>query len=111
MRTVADEGVTIRLVRALRTRGTDLAPFPNAWKGLNNGALLAEIRAAGYSCILTCDQGLRYQQNLTRWQIGVIVLPWTRFEDLAPLISQIQFALSKIDAGSVRLVNRDGSLG
>ena len=110
MKPIVDEGVSRRLVKALRARGNDLSPFPNEWKGLKNGALLSTIVEAGFDCIVTCDTSLQYQQNLSRRQIAVVVLPWTRFADLSPLMTSIEQAILTAKTGSVRTVNRDGSI-
>lgn len=34
------------------------------WQGLENGALLDVAEKAGFDMLLTCDQNVRYQQNL-----------------------------------------------
>src|SRR5216683_1330708 len=35
------------------------------WKILTNGALLREAEATGFEVMVTADQGIRYQQNMT----------------------------------------------
>lgn len=110
MKTIVDEGVTIRLVRALRARGVAISPFPDAWKGLKNGALLTELRAAGYECVVTCDQSLRHQQNLAAKRVALVFLPWTRFDDLYPLLASIQRAIETIEDCGIRVIDRDGSV-
>ena len=52
--------------------------------GLKNGALLAAAEAAGFEVIVTTDQDIPYQQNLTTRQISIVVLcaPTNRLADL-----------------------------
>jgi hypothetical protein len=44
---------------------------------LNNGALLRAAEEAGVDLLLTTDQRIRYQQNLTGRRICVVVLAGT----------------------------------
>ena len=71
--------------------------------GLKNGALLTAAEAAGFRVILTTDQEIPYQQNLSVRQISVIVLcaPSNRLADLRPLIPAVIRALDSIGAGQV----------
>ena len=108
MKAVLDEGVPVRLARALSDRDRDVAAFPDAWKGLKNGELLKRITAAGFDCVLTCDKNLRYQQNLRRWKLAVIVLPRTRFEDLHPILDSIAACLDKVETGSALVLRPNG---
>ena len=41
---------------------------------LKNGELLATAEAAGFQVLLTCDQNIVYQQNLTGRKLGLVVL-------------------------------------
>ena len=44
------------------------------WDKLTNGDLLAEAERAGFDMLLTADNNMRYQQNLTRRRIALVVL-------------------------------------
>ncbi|MGI8958318.1 MAG: hypothetical protein ACR2IV_00870 [Bryobacteraceae bacterium] len=71
--------------------------------GLKNGALLATAEAAGFEAIVTTDQAIPYQQNLTLRKISIIVLcaPTNRLADLRPLIPASIEALDSIKRGQV----------
>jgi hypothetical protein len=73
------------------------------WSGLKNGALLQRAVTAGFDVFLTADQNLSYQQNLSAFSIGVIVLKArrNRIQDLRPLIPGIRQALSLLGSGQV----------
>lgn len=43
------------------------------WKGLLNGALL-RVAEGDFDVFITCDQNIRYQQNLTGFQISILEL-------------------------------------
>ena len=74
-----------------------------AWAGLKNGALLTQAEAAGFSVFLTGDQSLEYQQNLSKWRLGVVVLcaSSNALEDLLPLIPAALIAIEAIQLGQV----------
>jgi len=44
------------------------------WDRLSNGELLKAAEQAGFDVLLTPDQNMRYQQNLTGRRIAIVVL-------------------------------------
>jgi len=108
LRAILDEGVPIRLAQALAAKGCDVAPFPDGWKGLKNGELLEQIRTTGFGCLLTCDKNFRHQQNPRRWNLALVVLPKTRFEDLRPLLDHIVTGTEKAEPGFAVVIGADG---
>jgi hypothetical protein len=69
---------------------------------LTNGELLA--RAQGqFDVFITLDSGVAFQQNLTRYNLAVVILlaRSNRLSDTAPLVPKILLALEEIEAGSV----------
>jgi hypothetical protein len=109
LRAIVDEGVAVRLVEALVGKGRDVSPFPDAWRDLKNGALLAQIVDAGFGCLITGDKNLRHQQNLKKWQIALVVLPFPRFADLAPIIDSIALALDRAESGKAIVLDASGT--
>jgi hypothetical protein len=77
------------------------------WAGISNGELLQRASDAGFDVLLTAYQNLQYQQNLSRYRIGVVVLaaPSTRLSDLLPLVPGILDALTRIHPGQVLRVS------
>jgi hypothetical protein len=75
----------------------------HAWAGLKNGALLTQAEAAGFSVFLTGDQNLEYQQNFSKWRLGVVVLCAlsNALEDLLPLIPAALIAIEAVQPGQV----------
>ena len=59
----------------------------------------------GYEVFVTTDQHLRYQQNLTGRQIGIIVLLATAWPDVRLRRREIREAISLVRPGEVREVS------
>jgi hypothetical protein len=106
LRAVIDEGVPRRVVPTLQEFGCDVSYFPNDWKGLKNGRLLARIEEAGFGTLITCDKSMRFQQNIHRSRIALIVLPAQLFDDLVPFGPEIAKAVNDAAVGDALVINR-----
>jgi hypothetical protein len=75
--------------------------------GLKNGKLLSAAEASGFDVIVTVDQNMPYQQNLTGRTISLIVLcaPTNRMSTLKPLIPAALSALASIQLGQVVVIS------
>ena len=73
------------------------------WAGLKNGELLRRAAESAFEALVTADQNLQFQQNLSRSAIGVVVLvaPSNAIEDLRPLVPGILTALERIRPGEL----------
>ena len=71
--------------------------------GLKNGVLLASAEAAGFEVMVTTDQEIRFQQNLTIRRISIVVLcaPTNQLSDLRPLVAEALRVLDSIQPGQV----------
>lgn len=101
MRLLLDECVDRRLARDLA--GHEVKTVPQAgWAGKKNGALLAPAETA-FDVFITVDRNLSFQQNLSEFNIAVLVLhaPSNRLEDLRPLAPKILSALPALAKGAV----------
>ena len=67
------------------------------WTSLGNGALLTQA-ATAFDVLLTADQNIEFQQNLTTLPIAVVVLvaESNRLESLEPLVPAVLQALKAI---------------
>lgn len=72
-----------------------------SWAGTKNGALLKRMSKEGFNVLLTADQNLKYEQNLEKAGISVIVMvaPSNRLQNLAPLTPKVCDAIGKILPG------------
>ena len=94
MRVLFDQGTPVPL-RALLTNHIVTTVFELGWSRLQNGELLRQAELAGYEILVTTDQNLRYQQNITGRNLAIAVLmaaSWPRVERHAPQV------LAQIDA-------------
>ncbi|MDD9988864.1 MAG: hypothetical protein OXQ31_21525 [Spirochaetaceae bacterium] len=76
------------------------------WAGLDNGELL-DRASERFDVFITGDQGIQYQQNLSRLRIGVIVIvaPDNRVRTITAMAPRISAALGRMERGElVRIV-------
>lgn len=73
------------------------------WGGKKNGELLSLMVQDGFEVLLTVDQNLSHQQNLTAAGIAVVVLIANSSElvDLIPLMPAACVAINAIKGGEV----------
>jgi predicted nuclease of predicted toxin-antitoxin system len=101
MRILLDECVPRRLKRELA--GHTVQTVPEArWASIKNGALL-KLAEASFDVFVTVDRGMRYQQNLSAYDIAVIVLVvrHNKFEVLQTLMPSLLEALNHVEPGQV----------
>jgi len=102
MRILLDECVDRRIKRHLA--GHDVHTVHNmGWAGKSNGELLKLLLARGFEVFLTVDQNLRYQLDLQKANVAVIVMiaRSNRLADLLPLMPSVNKALAGIKPGEV----------
>jgi hypothetical protein len=71
--------------------------------GLKNGRLLDAAEDAGFEVLITVDQNIPDQQNLTGRSISLVILcgHTNRLRDLEPLVPAVLLALDSIGRGRV----------
>ena len=104
MRVLLDECVP----RKLRTElpGHDVKTVAEVkWAGTKNGALLQQA-AAKFDVLVTVDQGIPYQQNLTGVTLALVIImaPSNDIQDLRPMMSDVLRVLATIQPGQVVVV-------
>ncbi len=101
MRILIDECLDWRLCRALPEHHCASVQQMH-WGGLTNGALLQKAQTE-FDVFLTGDTNLSFQQNLTKFNISVIVLEArsTRLIDTLQLMTQVLTILTSIEPGQV----------
>ena len=75
------------------------------WDTLSNGDLLKAAEAAGFGVLVSTDQNLRYQQNLTGRQIAIVVLGKARWQLIQRVLAGIASAVNVATPGSCVLVD------
>ena len=104
MRLLLDECVPKRLKRDLP--GHDARTVQDlGWTGIKNGALL-RLANEQFDALLTVDQGIEHQQNLSGLNISVVVMmaPSNDVDDLRPLLPGVEEALVKLRPGEIMRV-------
>lgn len=105
MRILIDECLDWRLCRALAEHHC-VSVHRMGWTGLTNGMLLLKAEAE-FDVFLTADTNLRFQQDLTRFNITVIVLEAqsTRLVDTSKLMPKVLKILPTVRHGEVLRVS------
>jgi hypothetical protein len=116
LRVVFDKNVPVGVRRFLA--GHEVRTFAETgWPvKLENGQLLKAAEDLGFDVLLTSDQNIRYQQNLTGRKLALVVLGsniWPIVRDYGP---EITAAVVAVTAGSYQFIEmplphspRDGS--
>jgi hypothetical protein len=111
MRVLLDECLPWKLKRDIV--GHEVATVADmGWRGIKNGALL-RLAALQFDVLLTIDQNLPYQQNLTNTQLAVVMLTArsNRLASLRPLIPQVLAILPTMQPGTVVRVSLESQNG
>ena len=101
MRILLDESLPRQLARLIPDHEVRTVK-QMGWAGTRNGPLL-RLAAQQFDVLLTADQSLEFQQNLTDLALGVVVLlaPTNRIESLQPLIPDLLRVLPTTKPGQV----------
>jgi len=77
------------------------------WSSIQNGELLRRA-ATTFDVMVTADQRLQHQQNIARFDIGVVVIISvdTRLIHLRQLLPQLRDAIASVAAGTLAIVRR-----
>jgi predicted nuclease of predicted toxin-antitoxin system len=99
MRILFDHGVPAPLRRALTAHAVSTA-HEMGWNELDNGALLKAAEAS-FDTLVTTDQNLRHQQNLSDRRLAILVLPTTSWSKIQTHERQVIAAIDALRPGEV----------
>ncbi|MCA9023574.1 MAG: DUF5615 family PIN-like protein [Planctomycetaceae bacterium] len=98
MKLLFDQGTPAPLRNHLD--GHDLTTVYEAgWSQLENGDLLEAAEKDGYDVLITTDQNLKYQQNLSDRTIAIIVLKSTSWPLIQNVVTHIVDAVNGSSPG------------
>ena len=98
-----DQGTPVPLRQHLAGHLVDTAS-ELGWSGLSNGDLVENAVQEGYEILITTDQNMRYQQNLTGRRLAVVVLLSTAWPNIQLRIEEIRTVLDETRPGEFREV-------
>jgi len=74
--------------------------YEMGWSNLSNGELL-EAAEMSFELLITTDRNLRYQQDLTRRHLAIIVLPTTSWPQIQQHTDAIVAAVTAVNPVSI----------
>jgi hypothetical protein len=95
VRILFDQGTPAPLRSHLAPHQVSTA-FELNWGQLKNGDLLSEAEKAGFDVLVTTDQNLKYQQNLSTRRIGVVVIDTTSRPRIKKGVAGVADAVNRI---------------
>jgi hypothetical protein len=110
MRVLFDQGVPVPIRPHLAGREVRTAS-EEGWDTLKNGELLSAAEAAGFDVFLTTDKNIRYQQDLPKRNIAVVVLSEQQWPTLSPHVRLVAEAVNVARSGSYHEVDVPGGQG
>ncbi len=72
------------------------------WTSFSNGELLGRAQT-DFDVLLTADRRLQFQQNLVRFNIGIVVVltPSLRFREIRTAIEAVRSAVATVSPGEL----------
>ena len=92
---------TPRALRRYLTEHTVATAREKGWAEARNGVLLDNAESEDYEILITADQSMRYQQNMARRRIAVIVLMSNRWPLVRLHIQAILEAVNTVRPGQL----------
>ena len=77
------------------------------WHKLENGDLLTAAEEDKFSVLVTADQNLSYQQNLTGRMLALVVLSTNDWSSIRKAPDKVAEAIKSATPGSFQFVNFD----
>ncbi|HLJ50773.1 MAG TPA: DUF5615 family PIN-like protein [Bryobacteraceae bacterium] len=89
MRILLDESAPQKLRLLIGSDHSVATVAFQGWSGLTNGGLLDVAEEAGFDLLITADQNMRHQQNLTGRRLALLVLSTNNWSLIQQHISKI----------------------
>ena len=103
MKVLLDENLDRRLRNSLSSHQVFTASY-KGWGGLKNGRPLEAAENDGFEVLVTGDQTLRYEQNLSDRRLAVVVLSTVEWMILKDHLPKIVAPVDNATVGSVQEV-------
>lgn len=106
MKLLLDENLPVRLKFRFDSSISISTVSDQGWNSIKNGELLKLMNSNGFTILITADRNLRYQQNLEKHNIVVILLisKTNRYKDLLDYVPEIEEVLPpEIEYGVIEI--------
>jgi hypothetical protein len=103
MKILFDQGTPVPLRNYLQSHEVKTA-FELGWSALSNGDLLKRAEEL-FDLMITTDQQLRYQQNLSERKMAVLVLLSSSWPRLIKVVREICETVESIEQGEYREIS------
>lgn len=101
MRILFDQGTPVPL-RSTLAGHVVVTAFELGWHNLTNGDLLRIAESDDFDILVTTDQRLKHQQNLSGRKIAILVLTTTSWPRIRPSVNIVAAAIEALKAGDYR---------
>ena len=107
MKILLDECVTKHLKKYLSDFEV-LTVREMQWSGIKNGKLMTLCLENGFDVLLTIDKNLRYQQNLDKYALTIVVLNsfTSKVEELRDFIPSLLRQLPRFEKHTAYLIDK-----
>ncbi len=107
MKILLDECVTRKLKRHLTEFETKTVVEMN-WSGFNNGSLMNAAVADEFDILLFIDKNLEHQQNMSKYEIAVVVLDAekSKIEFLHEILPEFKERVGEFEKGKIYLIEK-----
>jgi len=93
VRVLFDQGTPVPLRKHLSEHDVTTA-YELGWGSSSNGELLQQAENEGFDVLVTTDQNLKYQQNMSARRIAIVVLTATSWPRIQNVLSSIVDAVN-----------------
>lgn len=97
MNVLFDQGTPSPLRKYLTSHQVSTA-YELGWQTLTNGDLLEQAELNDFEVLVTTDQNLKYQQNLSSRVIAIVVLTSTSWPRIQKILSEIVIAVDNSES-------------
>ena len=108
MKILLDNNVPRLLAYNLPNHEVDTA-FRRNWHTLTNGELLDRAESDEYELLITADQRIPYQQNLSSRNIGVLIITRNQRDEVSNAINAINHIVNAMNPGETRVLEIDAA--
>ena len=103
MRVFLDNNVPAGVARILSHHSVSTSP-QLGWTKIQNGMLLVEAESAGFAVMVTADQNIKYQQDLAKRTIALVVLGSNIWPIVSEYAAKIVAAVDAAKPGSFEFI-------